>query len=310
MAQRPIRLSIIGAGTVGTTLGTALAASGYRVESVVSRTGSRALTLAKQVRCSKVSTSAADLSGDTEVLLVAVPDAAVQEVAKAAAGVKALRFKKLFVVHTSGVLGADALAPLGKKGAAVASFHPVQTFPRQLTAAQLRARLRGICYGIDGDTLALAKAEALASDLGGSTVIIPAELRPVYHAACVFASSALVVLTNAISELSSALPLGRSWTEVFGPLMTASMEHAVRHAAADILTGPVLRRDEATIDAHLEALARVAPHLLPLYTVSGIEVARLARRGGHLSAEDVDRLIRRFRQFIKSQPTTTLKVTS
>jgi hypothetical protein len=47
-----------------------------------------------------------------------------------------------------------------------------------------------------------------------------------------------------------------------------------------------------------------------LYTVSGIEVARLARRGGHLSSEDVDRLIRRFRQFIKSQPTTTLKVTS
>ena len=68
--------------------------------------------------------------------------------------------------------------------------------------------------------------------------------------------------------------------------------------------------DDATVDAHLEALARSAPHLLGLYTVSGIEVARLARRGGKLSADDVERLVRRFRQFIKSQPTTTLKVTS
>ncbi len=167
MPPRAPRLSIIGAGTVGTTLGTALSAAGHRVVSVVSRTGSHGLALAKQVRCERVSTSVADLAPETEALLIAVPDAAVNEVARAAASVKSLAFRKLFVVHTSGVHGADALAPLRRKGAAVAAFHPVQTFPRQLSASQMRARLRGICYGIDGDALSLRKAEDLAAALDG-----------------------------------------------------------------------------------------------------------------------------------------------
>jgi predicted short-subunit dehydrogenase-like oxidoreductase (DUF2520 family) len=308
MAQRSPRLSVIGAGTVGTTLAVALAAKGYEVSSVVSRTGSRALALAKAVRCARASTSVADLSPETEILLVTVPDGAIAEVAKQVAAVKHLRFKKMFIAHTSGVHAADVLAPVKRKGAAVGSVHPIQSFPRQLAPAQLRSRLRGIYYGVDGEPLAIRKAENLVADLGGRAVEIPAELRPLYHVACVFASSYLMVLTNAISELSGALPLGRSWTEVFGPLMTASMEHTVRHSAAEALTGPILRKDDATIDAHLAALAERAPHLLPLYTVSGIEVARLARRGGQLSPEDFDRLVQRFRKFIKSQPTTNLKV--
>lgn len=310
MAHRSPSVSLIGAGTVGTTLGAALLAKGYAFSSVVSRTGPAAVAAARLLRCSRASTNIADLSPETEILILAVPDGVVPELGRQLAGLKQLRFKKLFAAHCSGVHGSSVLSPLRKKGSAVASLHPIQTFPRNLSASQLRARLKGISYGIDGDALAQRKAENLVADLGGRAVVIPDELRPLYHVACVFASSYLMVHLNAISELASALPLSASWTEVFGPLMTASMEQTVKSSAAASLTGPIIRRDEATIEAHLAALAAHSPHLLPLYTVSGIEVARVAKRGGLLGQEDFDRLVQRFRQFIAAQPKTKRKVNS
>ena len=39
-------------------------------------------------------------------------------------------------------------------------------------------------------------------DLGGKPMLVPAELKPLYHAACVISSSHLVVLLNALGELS------------------------------------------------------------------------------------------------------------
>jgi predicted short-subunit dehydrogenase-like oxidoreductase (DUF2520 family) len=232
-----------------------------------------------------------------------VPDGAVADVAKQLSALKQLRFRKLFVVHCSGVLGAGVLSPLRKKGAAVASMHPVQTFPSRLTPGALRGRLKDIYYGIDGEALSLRKTENLVADLGGHAVEVPPELRPLYHATCVFASSYLMVLLNAISELTRTMELKASWTEVFGPLMTASMEHTIKHGASRSLTGPIVRGDDATIARHLTALAGRAPQFLPLYTVSGIEVARVASAGGQISEDDVKRLVANFRQFIKTQPT-------
>ena len=187
MAQRFPTISIVGAGTVGSTLSMALRAKGYPVASVVSRSGPPAVALARALKCSRASTSIVDISPDTEVLLLTVPDGAVAGVAKQVSAVKQLRFRKMFIAHCSGAHSADVLAPLKKKGAAVASLHPIQTFPAHLAPGALRGRLKGIYYGIDGDALALRKAENLAADLGGHTTEIPADLRPLYHAACVFA---------------------------------------------------------------------------------------------------------------------------
>ena len=151
MANRLPQVSIVGAGTVGTTLATALYAKGYPFASVVSRTGASAVALARLLKCPRASTLTADLSPDTEILLLTVPDGAVAGVAKQVAAQKQLRFKKMFVIHCSGVHTAAVLAPLGKKGAAIASMHPIQSFPARFSASTLRGRLKGIYYGVDGE---------------------------------------------------------------------------------------------------------------------------------------------------------------
>jgi predicted short-subunit dehydrogenase-like oxidoreductase (DUF2520 family) len=84
--------------------------------------------------------------------------------------------------------------------------------------------------------------------------------------------------------------------------MTATMENIVRDPSGRALTGPIVRGDVATIDRHLQALARLAPQFLPLYTVTGIEIARTARRAGTMGQAQYAELIARFRTFIKTIP--------
>src|SRR2546425_745114 len=165
-APRPPRVSIVGAGAVGSSLGLALRDKGYPVVSVISRTGAPAIALAKALKCNRASTEIGDLSTKTECLLLTVPDGAIADVAARISKLKAINFKKLLAVHCSGVHSADVLEPIRRRGALVASMHPIQTFPsaRQRGPGRHRAKLQGIFYGIDGDREALARTGRLIGD--------------------------------------------------------------------------------------------------------------------------------------------------
>jgi predicted short-subunit dehydrogenase-like oxidoreductase (DUF2520 family) len=302
MPRRLPKLSLIGAGSVGATLTLALHEHGYPVSSVISRSGKGAIALARKVGCKRASTEIVDLDPSTEILLIAVSDDSLAQVAALAS--KHLAGKKLLVLHTSGVHSSALLAPFRRKGAAVASLHPVQTFPRTLRPEKLRSRLKGIFYGVEGSPAGVDRASSIAEELGGRAIVIQEELKPLYHVACVFASNALAALLGAVGELSTTLELKASWMEVFGPLMTATIENVVRDPSGKSLTGPIVRGDLATVDRHLEALERHAPHLLPLYTVAGIEIARAARRAGIADQEGYERLVARFKAFVKTMPRT------
>jgi len=298
------RVSIVGAGAVGSSIGRALYEKGYPIGSVISRTGDRAISLARSVKCNRVSTQIADVAPDSECILLAVPDGALPAVAGQLSKLRALKFKKLFAVHCSGVQAADVLEPLRRRGALVASMHPIQTFPSDRHAHHRRTALRGIYYGIEGEPEALARTKRLVDDLEGKAVIIGKEMKPLYHVVCVMASNYMLVFLNAIEELTKMLNVQPGWTEIFGPLMTATMENAVRQTAAASLTGPIVRGDLSTINLHLRALSRYAPEFLPLYTMGGIEVARIASTRGDISRGELDGVIAGFRQFLKSNPFT------
>ena len=90
--------------------------------------------------------------------------------------------------------------------------------------------------------------------------------------------------------------------ENFGPLMTASMGNMVRGGAGNTLTGPVVRGDAATVGIHLKALEKFAPEFVPLYTVCGLEVARLSLSGGRISKKDFDSIMGLFREAVRTPP--------
>jgi predicted short-subunit dehydrogenase-like oxidoreductase (DUF2520 family) len=294
------KISIIGAGTVGSTLSTALHDKGYPIISIISRTGYSAIRLANAVKCKKVSTQISDVASNSDIIFITVSDDAIRQVASDLAKIKKIKFNKIFIVHCSGVHSVEVLEPLRKKNALVGSIHPVQTFPSSIKSSRLQCKLKGIFYGIEGNTEAIEKADQIVEDLGGKSIVLLKEWKPLYHVACVFASNYLSMFLNTISKLTKTLELKASWAEVFGPLMMTTMENVIQSSAAFSLTGPMVRGDFETIDMHLQALAEFAPQFLPIYTISGIEVARIAKDQGNMTQENFNEIIVKFRKFIKS----------
>src|SRR5437588_12584200 len=100
--------------------------------------------------------------GPEALVLLAVPDAAVTEVAARIAGQRPAAGRAY--VHLSGALGLDALEPLRAVGFAVGSLHPLQAFGRPRPPEAFD----GVTFAVDasGDGL-LAELDQLALRLGG-----------------------------------------------------------------------------------------------------------------------------------------------
>jgi len=295
------KVAIIGSGRVGSSIGMALHERGYPIASVINRSGASALALAKTVHCKTVSTQISDINPASEIVIIAVSDNALEVTVDALLTARKLRWKKLFVAHVSGAASSRILRPAEKLGAIIASMHPIQTFPK----SRKRTSVKGIYFGIEGSPAGIERAERIVLDLGARSITVSEELKPLYHAACVYASGYLIVMLNAIGQLSRLVQERTPWTDVFGPLMTSAMENAIRQSPAAALTGPVVRGDLPAIDRHVKALASKAPQLLPLYLVAGIEAARILLEGGTTSREEYQTILRHFRGHIASIPSTT-----
>jgi predicted short-subunit dehydrogenase-like oxidoreductase (DUF2520 family) len=293
----PSNVSLIGTGSVGSTLGLLLFKKGFTIVSLVNRSAKRALALARKVQCKKVSTSVADVAPDTELLIFAVPDDALPTVVAQTA--KQARLRKPLVLHTSGVHSIDVLKPFARKGCLIGSLHPIQSFPLSQSPKELLNNVKGIHFGIEGEGKVLNHIQHLVHTLGGRSVCVPGGMKPLYHAMCVFASNYVVPVLNAVSETALPLDLGSMWKEIVLPLFTTTVENAMKTSPALALTGPIVRNDFHAVAQHLDALQKFAPQLIPLYTVLGIETARIARQNGRLTSKQFTEVVGLMRTWIK-----------
>ena len=168
------RTAIVGAGRMGQGIGLALAAAGWDV-TMLARTAKpvppplRLLTGAIP----------GEVLRQTPLLLIATPDDRIGPAAATLAESGGLGPDHT-VLHLSGLLDRSALAPLTRTGAALGSFHPLQTIAEPATAPD---RLRGAFAGIEGDAGALAAGQRIAAALGMTAVPLDAELVAEDHVA-------------------------------------------------------------------------------------------------------------------------------
>ncbi len=302
-------VTIIGASSVGTAIAYALYDVGYPIVSVISKTIQSAQALASTVQCNTASTSVKDISPETKLLIVTVPDTSIPDLDSQIAKLASLPFKKIIAIHTAGIEPASVFKKLKAKGVTPAAVHPIQTFPKLTKQTSSTVTLEGIYFGVDCEKKSLPIIKKLVADMGGSMVMIPENQRALYHTACVFASSFLTVHMNAISELSKSLKLKTPWLDVFNPLMTVSIQNLIQSSAGEALTGPVIRKDVSTLEAHLNSLSKFAPEIIPLYTVCTSEVARIATKSGRISEKEYITIIQLLNKFSKQQ-TAKRKVSS
>jgi predicted short-subunit dehydrogenase-like oxidoreductase (DUF2520 family) len=189
-----------------------------------------------------------------DLAVLAVPDAAVGEVAAAVVPVATT-----VVAHVSGSLG---LAPLaGHERRAV--VHPLVSLPDpEVGARRLRA---GAWFGLsaDGDPL----ASELVADLGGHPITVAETDWVTYHAAAAIAANHLVGLLGQVERVAASIGVA---LEAYLDLARGAVENVGSMGPAAALTGPVARGDEATLARHRAALP---PDELAAYDV-GVDLCR------------------------------------
>src|SRR5690242_14633247 len=135
-----VSVTVIGSGNVAQALAPALRRAGYKVDAVLSRPAALSVRRARALAL-KVGAETGNIGVHTissKLTWLCVSDDAIAQVASTIAigdwGGK-------FVFHSSGALGSDELGVLKRRGAAVASVHPMMTF-----VAGVQPRLKGVPF--------------------------------------------------------------------------------------------------------------------------------------------------------------------
>jgi predicted short-subunit dehydrogenase-like oxidoreductase (DUF2520 family) len=212
-------IRIIGPGRAGTSLAVALSAHGWDVVGFLGRTDD--LT---------------DAAHGVDVLVIATPDDAVATVAAAVAP-----DPQATVVHLSGSLGLDALAPHARR----AALHPLVPLPNAVVGATRLAS--GVTFAVGGEPV----ARRMALSLGGRVVEVADVDRAAYHAAACIAANHVVALLGQVERVAASAGLD---LEAFLPLTRAALDDVEALGPRQALTGPAVRGDWDTLSRHLDAL--------------------------------------------------------
>jgi predicted short-subunit dehydrogenase-like oxidoreductase (DUF2520 family) len=274
----PPVIGIVGAGAVGTALGVALDRAGWRVHAVASRDPARRDRFRSLVPGVRPFVDAAPLVEEVELVVLTVPDDAIPRVAGSVH-----MYGGQAMIHTSGLLGAEALAPAMAAGTQVGSFHPLVAFADVERAV---AALHGATIAIEGDDQLLDLLARMAEVLGATPVRLAPGAKPAYHAAAVLAAGGFDALLDAIAELGRVAGLDESGTlAIYGPLIEQTLGNARTLGIAAALTGPMTRGDTGTVAAHLAALRRHAPSVADVYGALAVREIALAEARGALTPE-------------------------
>jgi len=279
---RPL-IGIVGAGAVGTALGVALSRGGWPITAVASRDPGRRERFRGLVPGVRAFGEANALLDDVDLVILAVPDDAIAETA---AGLRLYSGQAL--IHTSGLLGAEVLAPAMAAGTQIGSFHPLVAFADLERAV---VALHGATIAVEGDDELIALLADLAEAVGGHAVRLAPGAKAAYHAAAVLAAGGVVALLDAIAELGRVAGLDeRNALAVYLPLMRQTLDNAEALGVQTALTGPFTRGDAGTLAAHLAELDHDAPGVLELYRALGRRELDLAEARGALTPEGAARL--------------------
>jgi len=252
VARKPV-ISIVGAGNLANALAPALVAAGYRIDRILSRERSasrkRAQALARRVGGKAAALSAPVSAG---VLWLCVSDDAIRPCARELS--RAGTWRGRVVLHSSGALSSDELAPLRRCGASVASLHPLMTF-----VPGVRVRMAEVPFAVEGDPAAVRMARRIVRDLKTRVFTIPKRNKPLYHAFGSF-SSPMVIATLAMAERvagAAGVP-ARMRREVMLPIVRKTFSNYLQASANRAFSGPIARGDVNTIRRHLKALRKVS----------------------------------------------------
>jgi predicted short-subunit dehydrogenase-like oxidoreductase (DUF2520 family) len=251
MAFKP-RVAIVGPGRLGTALAQELRRAGYRISEIVSRNSVASRRKARAL-AAKVHTVASMANPRLDAALVwfCVPD---REIAKAARQLAPITdWKGKIAFHSSGALASDELQALRRRGAAVASVHPLMTFVHASVPS-----LHGIPLALEGDAKATRMARQIALDLGAEAFSISKSKKSVYHAWGGFTSPLLIALLVTGERVAHAAGLSPADArKKMLPIVRQTLANYAKLGPAGAFSGPIVRGDAQVVRRHVKELKKI-----------------------------------------------------
>jgi len=266
---------VVGAGPVATALAGALRLGGVPVLGLWARRAAQARQAGSIAGVAAFSSAPPDILLETEVIILAVRDHVIGEVAQVLVGTGLVN-KRHVLLHCAGA--ASAREALGEVAAAVAgtgTLHPLSAIADGKSA--MRA-LKGTVFGVEGDEIGRVAASKLVNALGGIVLALDGSQMAAYHAAAALASNYVVAALDAAAAVLGAAGVSpEQAAQALVPLAEGALRNISTHGTTAGLTGPVRRGDAETIQRHLDAL-RGKPELVEVYRALARRAVEIASR--------------------------------
>lgn len=229
-----INLVLLGSGNVATHLYKAFSASKeIQVKQVYNHS---AESLGFFENKTPVTTSLSGLV-EADIYLLALKDDVIPEIAKQLQNVKGL------VAHTSGAVSLEAISECKRAGV----FYPLQTFSKNK-----EVNYKEIPFCLEAkDSKDLELLKSLAGEISGKAYEISSEQRKKLHLSAVFVCNFVNHLYSIGEQIckDNDIPF-----EILQPLIKETAEKISTSSPVEVQTGPAIRNDRSTINAHLKLL--------------------------------------------------------
>jgi predicted short-subunit dehydrogenase-like oxidoreductase (DUF2520 family) len=278
-----MKIGIIGAGKVGVSIGFMMKRSGIDVRAI-SDVLDASLDTAGTYLGEDVSYMKDNLEvvRTCDVIAITTQDRVIKDIAgEIDAGMDSLAGKMFF--HTSGADPSSILKPLDEKGALLGSLHPLQTFPDIDSAI---AVLPETYIFIEGDEGALETLTFIGEKIGYRVQMIGSDDKVLYHLSAVFVCNLLCALYYAGEKIMDAINID---LEPFLPIIRATLKNIEKKGPLMSLTGPVIRGDLKTVEAHLKAMKDMDDYKDVYKVLSGIAL-KMTRERKMLDEETIGKL--------------------
>ncbi len=229
-----IQITIIGSGNVAQHLIKAFKESKtVEIKQVFSR---KKETLLHLVDYEKIITDYTEIQ-TADLHIIAVSDNAIAEVSEQ------LPFNNQFVVHTSGTSSIELLNPKNRRGV----FYPLQTFSKNKS---IDYSIIPFCLEAE-NTADFNLLDSIAKSISTAVHSVSSEQRKALHVAAVFVSNFTNHLYHLGQEICEENQLPFS---ILRPLIQETADKINTLDPIDAQTGPAVRHDSNTTEAHLAFL--------------------------------------------------------
>ncbi len=269
MMNNDLSIGFIGAGRVGMTFGRYFYEKKLNVSGFFSRTAGNAFEAAEFTE-SKAYDSLCELTAESDIIFITVPDSAIQSVYN-----QLLKYdiKDKILCHCSGAMSAKVFENIEMYGAYGCSVHPAFAISDKRNSYK---QIGNAFFTVEGDAHSLHIITELLDRLGNPYQVIDAESKCKYHTALATASNLVIALYRISERLLTECGFSASSAEsVINPLFLNNAENVCRNGALAALTGPIDRNDISTVEKHLSVLD---DETSDLYKLLSAELVRTAKQ--------------------------------